>query len=393
MTMIKQGIKLKRRIFDMIQIGNREDFISHLFDYFIVAVIVGNLSIVIFDTFDASLPYKNILNKIEWSTLIFFAVEYVLRIWTADYLYPDSSEIGSRLRFIFSFYGIVDLLTFLPYFLPFLFPSGVVAFRILRVVRIFHLFKINQQYDAFTVITDVLYEKRGQLFFSICLILIMMLASSLCMYSLEHDAQPEIFENAFSGMWWSVSTLLTVGYGDIYPITVIGKIMAIFIAFLGVGLVAIPTGIISAGFVEQYTRVSSLSDIAEENNIRFIELRISSKSIWRSQYVRDIRLPAGLIFASILRDEELIIPRGDTRILEGDKLILGAEEYKDDIDIKLKEIHIKEKNKWVGREIRDLDISRQTLIVMIRRGRQSLIPKGTTVIRANDVLIVCEKKA
>ena len=81
------------------------------------------------------------------------------------------------------------------------------------------------------------------------IILVLMLGSSLCMYSLEHDAQPEVFKNAFSGVWWSVSTLLTIGYGDIYPITPAGKAMGIFITFLGVGMVAIPTGIISAGFV------------------------------------------------------------------------------------------------------------------------------------------------
>ena len=131
-------------------------------------------------------------------------------------------------------------------------PSGMVAFRVLRVFRIFRLFKINAQYDAFNVITDVLKNKKDQIISSVCIVLIMMLASSLMMYSVEHDAQPEVFKNAFSGIWWSVSTLLTVGYGDIYPVTTLGQIMAIVMSFLGVGLVAIPTGIISAGFVEQY---------------------------------------------------------------------------------------------------------------------------------------------
>ena len=91
------------------------------------------------------------------------------------------------------------------------------------------------------------------------MIVMLMIASSLCMYSIEHNAQPEAFKNAFSGIWWSVSTLLTVGYGDIYPITTLGKFMAIVIAFLGVGMVAIPTGIISAGFVEHYSRIKQLA--------------------------------------------------------------------------------------------------------------------------------------
>lgn len=118
-----------------------------------------------------------------------------------------------------------------------------------------------QKYDSFNVITTVLYEKRNQIISSVFIVLILMLASSLCMYSVEHNAQPTVFRNAFSGIWWSMSTLLTVGYGDIYPITTFGRIMAICIAYLGVGVVAIPTGIISAGFVEQYQRKSSLSNL------------------------------------------------------------------------------------------------------------------------------------
>ena len=120
---------------------------------------------------------------------------------------------------------------------------------------------MNARYDSFNVITTVLYEKRNQIISSVFIVVILMLASSLCMYSVEHDAQPEVFRNAFSGVWWSMSTLLTVGYGDIYPITTLGRLMAICIAYLGVGVVAIPTGIISAGFVEQYQRTVSYTHL------------------------------------------------------------------------------------------------------------------------------------
>ena len=96
-----------------------------------------------------------------------------------------------------------------------------------------------------------------------------MIGSSLCMYSLEHKAQPEVFTNAFSGIWWSASTLLTVGYGDIYPITTLGKMFGIFITFLGVGMVAIPTGIISAGFVDQYSRIKRIAEIGPEADIHY----------------------------------------------------------------------------------------------------------------------------
>ena len=207
--------KKKKRIFDIIQIGNRKDMPSTAFDIFIVVVILVNLFITIFDTFDESAPYTDILDRLELVTIIIFTVEYILRVWTAEYLYPKKEFWKAKLKFIFSFNGIVDLLTFFPYYLPFFFPAGVVAFRMLRVVRIFRLFRINSQYDAFNVILNVLNEKKNQLVSSIFMIVMLMIASSLCMYSIEHNAQPEAFKNAFSGIWWSVSTLLTVGYGDI----------------------------------------------------------------------------------------------------------------------------------------------------------------------------------
>ena len=177
----------------------------------------------------------------------------------------------------------------------------MVAFRIFRVIKIFRLFQINAQYDAFTVITNVLKEKKSQLFSSICMILVFMMAASLCMYSLEHEAQPEQFRNAFSGIWWSVSTLLTVGYGDIYPITTLGKMMATVISFLGVGMVAIPTGIISAGFVEQYTKLKTLAYHSEEHELKFVTSTLQQGHSWNHKAVKEIVFPPQLMLIMILR--------------------------------------------------------------------------------------------
>jgi len=248
----------KRRIFDIIQMGNISDVPSRTFDYLLVGIILLNILVLFLETFDSLAAWRPLFRWVEWGTMAFFCVEYALRIWTAEYLYPHLSRGEATLRFLVSFDGLVDLLTILPFF----FLSGAVAFRMLRVVRIFHLFRINTVYDSFNVITSVLSEKKNQILFSLFIILVLMLAASLCMYSAEHEAQPDKFTNAFSGLWWSVSALLTVGYGDIYPITPVGQVLAVIISFLGVGAVAIPTGIISAGFVEQYTRLSQRSSRA-----------------------------------------------------------------------------------------------------------------------------------
>ncbi len=384
---------MKKRIFEIIQIGNRKDTISKAFDIFITVVIFLNLAATMTATFDEAAAYMPVLNGIELVTSIIFLVEYCLRIWTADCLYPDKKGIKAVLRFVFSLSGLIDFFTFFPTFLPFVFPTGMVAFRIFRVIKIFRLFQINAQYDAFTVITNVLKEKKSQLFSSICMILVFMMAASLCMYSLEHEAQPEQFQNAFSGIWWSVSTLLTVGYGDIYPITTLGKMMATVISFLGVGMVAIPTGIISAGFVEQYTKLKTLAYHSEEHELKFVTSTLQQGHSWNHKAVKEIVFPPQLMLIMILRKGEVLVPDGNTVLECGDNLVIAAKDYRGDEDINLKEVLIKEENEWVGRQIKDLNMSRQELIVMIKRKRRTFIPNGSTYIKEGDVLVIYSRAA
>lgn len=315
--------KFKERIFHIIQIGDKSDIPSRVFDIFIVLVIFINLFATFFETFEESIPYQGILDGVELVTIIIFTVEYILRLWTADLLYPDKKRLAASVAFIFSFYGLVDLITFFPFYLPMVIPSGVVAFRVFRVIRIFKLFKINTNYDAFNVIVDVINEKKNQILSSFCLILILMIASSLCMYSLEHEAQPENFKNAFSGIWWSVSTVLTVGYGDIYPVTVMGKVMAIVISFLGVGIVAIPTGIISAGFVEQYTKVKPGKDVLNGEIINNLtEKIICEDDVWAGKAIKDLDISKSQLIVLIQRNNRTIVPNGLTIIKKDDHIVM-----------------------------------------------------------------------
>ncbi|MCR5310215.1 MAG: ion transporter [Lachnospiraceae bacterium] len=387
---VKQS-KLKTRIFDIIQIGNVHDVPSRLFDMLIAAVIIISLAGTIMSTYVEFAPYEPVLEVIELVTVIIFTVEYILRIWTADLLYPDKSRARAILAFVFSMSGIIDLLTFFPYYMPIFIPAGAVAFRVFRVIRIFRLFKINSRYDAFNVILDVINEKKKQIFSSVIMILILMVASSLCMYSLEHEAQPEVFKNAFSGIWWSTSTLLTIGYGDIYPVTAGGRIMAIVISFLGVGMVAIPTGIISAGFVESYTKINKIVFREEERPINFVAGVVAEDHPWKDKAVKDIVFPPETVLVLVIRDEEETIPRGDTVLRAGDVLILGARHFEEQSSIRLTEIKIKDEHNWVGLPIKKLDISRQSLIVMIKRKGKIIVPEGDTVIRSGDDVMIYSK--
>ena len=382
--------RTKKRVFHVISIGDKSDSISRGFDIFIVVIILLNLTVTFADTFEELADLRGVFDVIELITIIVFTIEYILRLWTADYLYPDKSAVGARLAFVFSFYGLIDLLTFFPYYLPIMVPGGIVAFRILRVFRIFRLFKINAQYDAFNVITDVLYEKKSQLISSIGLLLMLMVASSLGMYSLEHDAGSG-FDNAFSGIWWSTSAILTVGYGDIYPVTTGGRILAIIIACLGVGIVAIPTGIISAGFVERYTRIKQLMTKGEEHNVRFITSTVTHGHSWSGRRVCEIVLPPHLLLVVIMRGSEQLIPNGDTVLDEGDVLVLAGQHYQVKEAMNLREITIGAEHPWVDEQVRYLDISRQELIVSIERNGRMIIPNGMTEIRKDDVLLVYHK--
>ena len=384
----------RKRVFEVVEIGAADDLLSRGYDFFGSLVVVLALAASVAATFDgAEERCGALLDTVEIVTSVFFAVDYVLRVWTARCLYPTLTPGKATVRYVSSIGGLIDLVSFLPTFLPVFFPSGMVAFRMFRVVRIFRLFRINAYYDSLHVITEVLRSKRQQLLSSVFIILTLMLASSLCMYSLEHEAQPEVFRNAFSGIWWSVSTLLTVGYGDIYPITTAGKIFGIVITFLGVGMVAIPTGIISAGFVDQYSRIKRISEYGQASDVHFIQVYLRKKDAWVGKTIRDAGLPGGVIAAAIQRGGRIVMPRGDTVLQAGDTLVLGAQGFRSDQHIDLKEITLRRQNPWVGQHIRELDISRRTLIVLVRRDGKALIPHGDLRLREGDTVVLYTQTA
>ena len=392
----KRWYKRRKRLFEILEVGNDLDHVSRAYDFLNAFTIILNLVVSIMSTYESMRTrYGDALLIIEEITVAFFCVDFILRVFTARFLYVDENltEGQSVKKYMLSLLGIVDILSWLPYYLPFFFPAGTVAFRMIRIVRIFRLFRINAYHDSLSVISSVIYGKRQQLISSVFIILVLMLGSSLCMYSLEHEAQPEVFSNAFSGIWWAASTLLTVGYGDIYPITTLGKIFGIFITFLGVGMVAIPTGIISAGFVDQYTNIKNRNDYGYESDMHFIKIHIVEGDKWCDKRIADLLLPSGVIVAIIKRKNEVLIPRGDVVLQDEDMVVLGAVPYENDENehINLKEVMLRTNNPWTGVRIRDLDISRQSVIVLVKRRNKSLIPNGNMILEAGDRVFLYTK--
>ena len=242
----------QRRIFEILEKGEVDDHQSRYCDIFLSILIVINLIAVCLETIDSLFDrYETIFFAVELISVSIFSVEYVLRIWSrpAAPIEHGKTATGKRLRYIFSFTGIIDLLAILPSILPLLL-SGV-DLRWLRILRLMRLLKFSHYSSALEdLFSAVRHEWRSFVATSYLLILAIFISSSL-IYVFEQNVQPEHFGSIPDAMWWTVVTLTTVGYGDIVPITVAGKLVATLTALMGVCVVALLTGIVATGFTNQ----------------------------------------------------------------------------------------------------------------------------------------------
>jgi voltage-gated potassium channel len=220
----------------------------------VVILIVLNVGAIIMESFDdLHLRYKHGFRLFEIYSVIVFTFEYLCRMWVSDRTLGLGS-LKSRINYFFSPMAIVDLAAILPFYLPMFFVLDLRFLRVLRLMRLFRIFKLTRYVSAVEVIASVLRRKKTDLLVTMIAAMFIMLISSTVIYYAEHDAQPDSFPNIIASFWWAVATLTTVGYGDVYPVTVAGKVISGVIAFVGIGLVALPTGIISSAFVDEMHR-------------------------------------------------------------------------------------------------------------------------------------------
>ena len=203
------------------------------FDYFIQLIIVLSLISFSLETLpNISEEFRLVLEKFEFVSIIIFSIEYVLRVLVTK----------KPLRYIFSFYGIIDILAILPFYLNrFLDLRFLRAFRVFRIFRALKLIRYNKALNRFNVAFKIVKEELV-LFFIVILIMLFIVSAGI--YSFENEAQPEIFKSVFHSGWWSIVTLTTVGYGDVYPITLGGKVFTFFVLIIGIGVVAVPAGLV-----------------------------------------------------------------------------------------------------------------------------------------------------
>jgi voltage-gated potassium channel len=243
---------MKQKIYKLVEKGSHGSKVNLIFDYFIIVLIILNIIAVALDTL-TGLPehFLKIMKIFEIVSIGIFSIEYLMRLYVSDITHPAKSKVASVLKFMASPFGIVDLLAILPFYVPFIIKVDLRFLRILRLVRFLRVLKISRYNTTLKLIRDVLREKSAEIGMTFFIAFLLLLISGFVMYSVENPVQPDKFPNVFASLWWAVATLTTVGYGDIYPVTTLGKVISGIVAVMGIGLIALPTGIISAGFVEK----------------------------------------------------------------------------------------------------------------------------------------------
>ena len=223
-----------RRHYELAYVKIHRQLKSKWFQYAELFFIVGSLASIIYSSFEASAPYRKQLFTFNYVASFVFTVEYVLRLISAPMLYQHKWAWQSRIKYIFSFYGIIDFVAILPFIVIYVYQDSP-QLHLVALAYILIIFKLIRYSRSF----HTAYTACG----------IMLGFSGILMYYIERNAQPEAFANIGDGLWWAIVAFTTVGYGDIYPITPVGRLLSSLISLIGIAMIAIPTGIISSAFM------------------------------------------------------------------------------------------------------------------------------------------------
>jgi voltage-gated potassium channel len=241
----------QKRVHEILEPARAGDLESKIFDVALIALIVFGAVVAIFATVeDIAARYGNLIWALEALLVLIFAQEYALRVWacTAEQRYEH--PFWGRIRWVTSPMGLVDLMAFLPWYVFLLFPGTGLA-QLALLFRLLRLFKLFRYSESLQTLAMAMRRKREELTVVLVAVLVLIVLVSSLMYMVERRAQPEVFSSVPAAMWWGVVTLTTVGYGDIYPVTVAGRLLAGVMALLGIGFIALPAGILASGFAEE----------------------------------------------------------------------------------------------------------------------------------------------
>lgn len=219
------------------------------FDYAIVGFIILSTLQVFVSTFEVSTQFEHVLRWVDWVTTLVFTVEVTLRIWVADKIDPKYKGIWGRLRYCFSFYGFIDVVSTYPFYLTFWIP---IPYSLLKVFRIARLFRVFRYMHSFRLLSQAFRSKKDELYISLQFLAIITVILSFILFFYENQAQPEVYDNGFVSVVWAFAQYIgdPGGFADTPPITFVGRLIACIIGLLGIALFAVPAGLVGAGFSE-----------------------------------------------------------------------------------------------------------------------------------------------
>ena len=231
-----------------------------IINVFIIILIILNVIAVIVETVEPiRLQYKDFFYYFDLVSVIIFTIEYVLRVWSSNHEEQYKHSVWGRLKYMVSIGALIDLLAILPFFLHIFFGFGIDIreIRILRLVRVLRLFRLTAYTKSANMIKNVFRKRSNELALSFILALFLIIIASCIMYFAEHQAIPagekeSKFSSIPATLWWAVVSLTTTGYGDMYPITALGKVLASIIMLTSIAFFALPAGIITAGFIDEF---------------------------------------------------------------------------------------------------------------------------------------------
>lgn len=245
---------IRTRVFEILDVANIGDRASRVFDIALAGLILANVvGVIVPTTGELSAGEQQFWSLLERVSIGLFTIEFLLRLWscTEDGSGRYRAAARGRLRYLLTPLMVLDLLAILPYYLGF---SARMDLRFLRLFRLVSILKITHYSPALTIMATVVKREGKTLIAAFLLLAVLLFSTSTFIYFLERDAQPGAFASILHAMWWGMATLTTVGYGDIVPLTAGGKVFGVFVMFIGIGVFAIPTGILVSGFYHEIKR-------------------------------------------------------------------------------------------------------------------------------------------